>query len=155
MRFHFLRHDPHHSPAELAALGFLLDSSLGYADRPGLRGGFSFPYRPYDLDADAPHDLLELPLAVMDAFFGKFKEFERTIGVAFYGMLKEDTVYTKVRKYPDSMSRALDRNKVPPAVYEALIKSTNANLPTLHRYFRLRAKMLGVTEMRLLVIGTP
>jgi hypothetical protein len=66
-RFHFLRHDPHHSPAELTALGFVLDSSLGYADRPGLRGGFSFPYRPYDLDVDAPHDLLELPLAVMDA----------------------------------------------------------------------------------------
>jgi oligoendopeptidase F len=29
-----------------------------------------------------------------------------------------------------------------------LIASTNANLPTLHRYFRLRAKMLGVDEMR-------
>ena len=66
VRFHFLRHDPHHTPVQLAALGFALDSSLGYADRPGLRGGFSFPYRPYDLDADAPHDLLELPLAVMD-----------------------------------------------------------------------------------------
>jgi oligoendopeptidase F len=92
---------------------------------------------------------------VMDAFFGKFKEFERTIGVAFYGNLKEDTVYTKVRKYPDSLSRALDRNKVPPAVYEALIKSTNANLATLHRYFRLRAKMLGVTEMRYYDIYPP
>ena len=92
---------------------------------------------------------------VMDAFFGKFKEFERTIGVAFYNSLKEDTVYTKVRKYPDSMSRALDRNKVPPAVYDALIKSTNANLATLHRYFRLRAKMLGVTEMRYYDIYPP
>src|SRR5438105_5441468 len=93
--------------------------------------------------------------AVMDAFFGKFKEFERTIGVAFYGNLKEDTVYTKVRKYPDSLTRALDRNKVPPAVYAALIASTNANLPTLHRYFRLRAKMLGVAEMRYYDIYPP
>src|SRR5207237_5104852 len=80
---------------------------------------------------------------VMDAFFGKFKEFERTIGVAFYGNLKEDTVYTKVRKYSDSMARRLDSNHVPPAVYEALVKTANDNLATLHRYFRLRAKMLG------------
>jgi oligoendopeptidase F len=92
---------------------------------------------------------------VMDSFFGKFKEFERTIGVAFYGSLKEDTVYTKVRKYPDSITRALDRNRVPRAVYDALVKATNDNLPTLHRYFRLRAKMLGVTDMRYYDIYPP
>jgi oligoendopeptidase F len=92
---------------------------------------------------------------VMDAFFGQWKQFERTMGVAFYGNLKEDTVYTRLRKYPDSLARALDRNKVPHAVYDALIASTNANLPTLHRYFRLRAKMLGVQEMRYYDIYPP
>lgn len=92
---------------------------------------------------------------VMDAFFGKWKEFERTLGVAFYGNLKEDTVNTRVRKYPDSLTRALDANKVPRAVYDALIKATNENLPTLHRYFRLRAKMLGVKEMRYYDIYPP
>jgi oligoendopeptidase F len=92
---------------------------------------------------------------VMDAFFGKFKEFERTMGVAFYGSLKEDTVYTKVRKYPDTMTRKLDANRVPRAVYDALVQSTNANLPTLHRYFRLRARMLGVPEMRYYDIYPP
>jgi len=40
-------------------------------------------------------------------------------------------------------------------VYDALIKSTNENLPTLHRYFRLRAKMLGVSEMRYYDIYPP
>ncbi len=92
---------------------------------------------------------------VMDAFFGKWKEFERTLGVAFYGNLREDTVYTKVRKYPDSVTRALDADKIPAAVYEQLIRSTNENLPTLHRYFRLRAKMLGVEEMRYYDIYPP
>ena len=92
---------------------------------------------------------------VMDAFFGKWKEFERTLGVAFYGNLKEDTVYTRVRKYPDSITRALDANKVPREVYDALIRATNENLPTLHRYFRLRAKMLGVQEMRYYDIYPP
>ena len=94
---------------------------------------------------------------VMDSFFGKFKEFERTMGVAFYGSLKEDTVYTRVRKYPYTMTRALDRNRVPRAVYDALIKATNDNLPTLHRYFRLRTKMLGIPagEMRYYDIYPP
>ena len=92
---------------------------------------------------------------VMDAFFGKFKEFEGTIGTTLYASLKEDSVYAKVRKYPDSMSAALDANNLPRAVYDALIRSANANLPTLHRYFKLRGKMLGVPEMRYYDIYPP
>ena len=92
---------------------------------------------------------------VMDAFFGKWKEFERTLGVAFYNNLKEDTVQTRIRKYPDSITRVLDGNRIPRAVYDQLIRSTNEHLPTLHRYFRLRAKMLGVPEMRYYDIYPP
>ena len=92
---------------------------------------------------------------VFDAFWGKWKEFERTMGVTFYGSLKSDTVYTKVRRYPDTLTRALDRSKLPVAVYDTLIKETNASLPTLHRYFRLRARMLGVTDMRYYDIYPP
>ncbi|HEY4999450.1 MAG TPA: M3 family oligoendopeptidase, partial [Usitatibacter sp.] len=92
---------------------------------------------------------------VFDAFFGQWKQFESTMGTTLYGTMKEDAVYTKIRKYPDSLARALDANNLPRSVYEALIKSANANLPTLHRYFRLRAKMLGVTDMRYYDIYPP
>lgn len=92
---------------------------------------------------------------VFDAFWGKWKEFERTLGVTFYESLKSDSVYTKVRNYADTRARALDRNKLPSAVYDTLIKETNANLPTLHRYFRLRASMLGVADMRYYDIYPP
>lgn len=92
---------------------------------------------------------------VFDAFWGKWKEFERTYGVNFYEYLKKSTVYSKVRKYPDSITQALDGNKLPVAVYNTLIEQANANLPTLHRYFKLRAKMLGVTEMRYYDIYPP
>ncbi len=57
----------------------------------------------------------------MDAFFGTFKTYERTIGVTLYSQLKQDAVYAKVRKYPDSITRALDRNNIPVAVFDTLI----------------------------------
>ncbi|HEY4069892.1 MAG TPA: oligoendopeptidase F [Burkholderiaceae bacterium] len=84
---------------------------------------------------------------IMDAFFATFKTYERTFGVTLYAQLKQDKVHAEVRRYPDSITRALDARHVPVAVIDTLIAQTNANLPTLHRYFRLRAKMLGVTEM--------
>jgi len=92
---------------------------------------------------------------VMDEFFGTFKTYERTIGINLYSQLKQDTVYSKVRKYPDSITRALDRNNVPVAVFDTLIRETNANLPTLYRYFRLRAKMLGVPQLHYYDIYPP
>ncbi len=92
---------------------------------------------------------------VFDAFWGKWKEFERTFGVTFYEKLKQDSVQAKVRKYPDSLARALNANNIPVAVYDTLIKETNANLPTLHRYFKLRARMLGISDMRYYDIYPP
>jgi peptidoglycan/xylan/chitin deacetylase (PgdA/CDA1 family) len=67
VRFHYLRYDAHTTLPALERLGFGYDSSQGYADRPGMRAGLSFPYRPYDVAADRPLELLELPLVVMDA----------------------------------------------------------------------------------------
>ena len=94
---------------------------------------------------------------VFDAFWGKWKEFERTYGVTLTESLKKDTVYTKVRKYPDTLTRSLDGNRLPPAVYNTLIAETNKGLPTLHRYFRLRGRMLGIKdgEMRYYDIYPP
>jgi oligoendopeptidase F len=92
---------------------------------------------------------------VMDAFFGTYKTYERTIGVNLYSQLKQNAVYAKVRKYPDSITQALDRNRIPVAVFDTLIAQTNANLPTLHRYFRLRAKLLGVPQLHYYDIYPP
>lgn len=112
------------------------------------------------LDASAYTKYREAPnrddrKRVMDAFFGAFKTYERTIGVNLYSQLKQDAVYSKVRKYPDSITRVLDRQKIPVAVFDTLIAQTNVNLPTLHRYFRLRAKLLGVDQLRYYDIYPP
>lgn len=112
------------------------------------------------LDASAYTKYRELPnrddrKKVMDAFFGTFKTYERTLGVDLYSQLKQNAVYAKVRKYPDSIALSLDRNDVPVSVFDTLIAQTNANLPTLYRYFRLRAKMLGVSQLHYYDIYPP
>ena len=92
---------------------------------------------------------------VFDAFWAKWKEFERSFGVTFYEQMKKDSVAAKVRNYPGAITQALDGNQLPQAVYDTLLAQANANLPTLHRYFKLRAKMLGVTDMRYYDIYPP
>lgn len=92
---------------------------------------------------------------VMDTFFGALKTYERTMGVMLYSQLKQDSVYASVRKYPDSLSHTLDANNLPVAVLDTLIAQANTHLPTLHRYFRLRARFLRVPDMQYYDIYPP
>jgi hypothetical protein len=68
-RYHYLRVDPHRNLAPLERLGFAYDSSLGFSGAIGFRAGIAHPFRPWDLARDRPLDLVEIPLAVMDATF--------------------------------------------------------------------------------------
>ncbi len=66
-RYHYLRVDPHRNLVPLADIGFRYDTSLGFPDALGFRAGIAHPFRPWDLERDRPADLIEVPLAVMDA----------------------------------------------------------------------------------------
>jgi peptidoglycan/xylan/chitin deacetylase (PgdA/CDA1 family) len=66
-RYHYLRVDPHRNLAPLAGIGFRYDTTLGFPDALGFRAGIAHPFRPWDFARDRPADLVEVPLAVMDA----------------------------------------------------------------------------------------
>ena len=68
VRSHYLRWDAAVTPALYAASGFHLDSTLGWAERPGFRRGTAHPFRLWRGGAGdgPPGDLWEAPLALMD-----------------------------------------------------------------------------------------
>lgn len=65
-RYHYLRVDPMRNLRPLADLGFTYDTSLGFPDALGFRAGIARPFRPWDFEHEAPLDLVEVPLALMD-----------------------------------------------------------------------------------------
>ena len=77
-RYHYLRADPHRNLGPLARLGFGYDTTLGFPDAVGFRAGIAHPFRPWDFDRDEPLDLVEIPLAAMDATLAE----ERFLGLA-------------------------------------------------------------------------
>ncbi len=86
--------------------------------------------------------------AVFETFWSVWKKYERTMGTMLYSKIQGSLFYTRSRKYKSSRERALSGENIPESVYDTLIQETNANLSTLHRYFRLRAKMLKVDGLR-------
>lgn len=83
----------------------------------------------------------------MSQFFATWQRFERTLGVLLHAQMRQDKAYADVRRYPDSITMVLDRDHTPVAVIDTLIAETQAGLPTLHRYFRLRARLLKLDRL--------
>jgi hypothetical protein len=65
-RYHYLRVDPHRNLRDVERADLRYDTTLGFPDALGFRAGIARPFRPWDIDRDAPMDLVEIPLAVMD-----------------------------------------------------------------------------------------
>lgn len=84
---------------------------------------------------------------VFDAFFGALKAYAGTLGATLNAQVETDWFVAKARRYPTSVAASVDADHVPASVYTTLVAQTNKNLPTLHRYLKLRAKMLGVTDL--------
>jgi oligoendopeptidase F len=83
---------------------------------------------------------------VFDAFWGAYRTYENTFGTTFNGMVQADLFRARARNYDSSLTAALSPNRIPETVYQTLVAEVNTSLPTLHRYFKLRARLLGVEQ---------
>lgn len=66
VRHHFLQLNNPKDFTLHEKIGIKYDSSLGFAEHPGYRSGFAFPYYPYNPVKDMQFNVLELPLNIMD-----------------------------------------------------------------------------------------
>lgn len=85
---------------------------------------------------------------VFNTFFTTLQKFRRTFGTQLYANLKTDLFFARARNYENCLASALDENNIPPEVYYSLVKNINDNLPTFHRYLKLRQRMLGVDHLQ-------
>ena len=81
-------------------------------------------------------------------FYAKFEEHQNSIAALYAGSVNQDIFSVRARGYDSSLHQALYGNKVPLSVYHNLIDCIHKNLDTLHEYYSLRKKVLGVKELR-------
>ncbi len=90
-----------------------------------------------------------------DSLYGGYTGFKNTAAALLNAENKQRKFYAEARKYGDARQAALDANNVPVAVYDNLIEAVHKNLDKMHRYVRLRKKLLGVDELHFYDIYTP
>ena len=82
-----------------------------------------------------------------DAFWGRWQEYRNSTGTILNAHIKTQVALAKARKFDSVLERELFQDNLPPAIYRTLVAEVNRGLPTLHRYFRLRQRMLGLEDL--------
>ena len=84
-----------------------------------------------------------------------YGNFRNTAAGLLNAQNKQLKFFAETRKYGSAFEAALDKNQIPTSVYLNLIEAVHKNLDKMHRYVRLRKKMLGVDELHFYDIYTP
>jgi oligoendopeptidase F len=84
---------------------------------------------------------------VMASFFGALGGYRGTFGSLMDASVQASLFYARARKYDTTLDAALDASNVPTSVYAKLLEGVNRNLPTFHRYLKLRKRMLDLADL--------
>jgi oligoendopeptidase F len=82
--------------------------------------------------------------AVFDAFWTTYNAYQGTFGATLTTQVMGDVFSARARRFETSLQQALFDDNMPERVYRTLVAEANEGLPTLHRYLRLRKRLLGI-----------
>ena len=90
-----------------------------------------------------------------ESLYHSFAAFKNTAAGLLNAQNKQLKFFAEARKYSNAFEAALDRTNVPTSVYLNLIEAVHKNADKMHRYIRLRKKLLGVDDLHFYDVYTP
>jgi oligoendopeptidase F len=90
-----------------------------------------------------------------ETFYKCFESHKTTLASLYSGSVKQDVIKARIRGFSSARAAALFPDNVSESVYDNLVATVGENLECLHRYYRLRKKALGLSELRHYDVYTP
>jgi oligoendopeptidase F len=89
----------------------------------------------------------QLRKSAYENLYKGFGSFRNTAAAILNAQNKKLKFFADARRYNSTLEASLSRTNVPTSVYENLIEAVHKNMDKMHRYVRLRKKLLGVDEL--------
>ncbi|MDZ4720855.1 MAG: oligoendopeptidase F [Roseiflexaceae bacterium] len=82
-------------------------------------------------------------------YYSSFNSIRNTLGTTLAAQIRSHVVGARIRGYGSALEAALKPNDIPLEVYHNLIGTINANLPRLHRYMKVRKRLMGLDALHI------
>ncbi|MBS5967638.1 MAG: oligoendopeptidase F [Clostridium perfringens] len=93
--------------------------------------------------------------AAFKLLFGTYKKYENTLATSLSSSIKNFVFESKTRKYNSSLEASLKPNNIPVEVYYNALKTVDENMDALHRYVRIKKKLLNLDEIHMYDLYVP
>lgn len=93
-----------------------------------------------------------------NAYQGFYRELAgntATLAALLEGQVKAHVFNARARNFPSALEASLFNDRVGGGVYRELICSVHRNLPALHRYYRLKKRILGLDRLAMYDLYAP
>ncbi len=82
-----------------------------------------------------------------ELYYSAYRNIINTLATTYFGNVKKDMFYQKVRGYRSCLEMAFFEEDVDRSVYDNLVKVVGDYTPVMHRYIALRKKLMGLDTM--------
>ena len=83
---------------------------------------------------------------VSEAYWNNLRTYANSFAALLDGEMKQQVALARIHKFPNCLEATLFENDISPQVYRNVIQTVSANLAPLHRFFKLKQRMLGLKE---------
>lgn len=97
----------------------------------------------------------ELRRSAWQSFAEGHLNYKNTLASNLLGSVKQDVFRARVRRHTTALESSLFANNIPSAVFNSLIDTYRKNIPTWHKYWAVRRKILGTPDLHPYDIWAP
>lgn len=90
-----------------------------------------------------------------DAMYGTYTKQKNTLAALLNANVKSNIFNARARKHASVREQSLFEDNVPVAVYDNLIKAMHDNMHLMHRYVKLRKRLMGLPELHMYDLYVP
>ena len=134
--------------------GMFADADISFEDAVDAEGN-KYPLRQGNFVSYENSPDRVLRKSAYENLYDSFAAFKNTAASLLNAQNKQLKFFAEARKYDSAFEAALDHTNVPTSVYLNLIEAVHNNLDKMHRYVRLRKKLLGLDELHFYDVYTP
>ena len=81
--------------------------------------------------------------------YSTYRQFKNVYANLIISNVKEDVALARVRGYGSALEASLYKDELDTGIYSNLIDTINNGMPVMHRYYGLKKKVLGLTDLHL------
>jgi oligoendopeptidase F len=107
------------------------------------------------ISALVTHPDREVRRTAWENYSDGYLKFKSTLAATLTATVRQDVFNSRARGYESSLHASLAPNNIPVEVFYNLIEVFKKNLPTWHRYWHLRRKLLGYEKFHVYDIKAP